>query len=46
MKLREIEAHLETMYRTKVPSNPISSVADAVVDEAKAWQAGRSTWPY
>lgn len=39
MTVREIQAHLEEMYGTKVSPSLISSVTDAVVDEVKAWQA-------
>ena len=39
MTVREIQAHLEEMYGTEVSPTLISSVTDAVNDEAKAWQA-------
>ena len=38
MTVREIQSHLEEMYGTEVPPTLISSVTDAVMDEAKAWQ--------
>jgi Transposase, Mutator family len=41
MTVREIQSHLEEMYGTEVSPTLISSVTDAVMDEAKAW---RSNW--
>jgi len=38
MPVREIQSHLEEMYGTAVSPTLISSVTDAVADEAKAWQ--------
>ncbi|TLS74455.1 IS256 family transposase [Mariprofundus erugo] len=38
MPVREIQSHLEEMYGTEVSPTLISSVTDAVTDEAKAWQ--------
>ena len=40
MTVREIQSHLEVMYGAEVSPTLISSVTDAVMDEAKAWQAG------
>ena len=39
MTVREIQGHLEEMYGTEVSPALISAVTDAVLDEAKAWQA-------
>lgn len=39
MTVREIQSHLEEMYGAEVSPSLISSVTDAVMDEAKAWQA-------
>ena len=39
MTVREIQSHLEEMYGAEVSPTPISTVTDAVMDEAKAWQA-------
>lgn len=39
MTVREIQAHLEEMYGAEVSPTLISSVTDAVMDEAKAWQS-------
>jgi putative transposase len=39
MTVREIQAHLEEMYRAEVSPKLISMVTDAVMDEAKAWQS-------
>ena len=39
MTVREIQSHLEEMYGAEVSPTLISSVTDAVMDEAKAWQA-------
>jgi len=38
MPVREIQSHLEEIYGTEVSPTLISSVTDAVTDEAKAWQ--------
>ena len=39
MTVREIQAHLEEMYGAEVSPTLISTVTDAVIDEAKAWQS-------
>ena len=39
MTVREIQSHLEEMYGTEVSPTLISSVTDAVIEEAKAWQS-------
>lgn len=39
MTVREIQGHLEEMYGTEVSPTLISSVTDAVIEDAKAWQA-------
>jgi putative transposase len=39
MTVREIQSHLEEMYGTGVSPTLISSVTDAVIDDAKAWQS-------
>lgn len=39
MTVREIQSHLEKMYGAEVSPTPVFSVTDAVMDEAKAWQA-------
>ncbi len=39
MTVREIQGHLEEMYGTGVSPSLISSVTDAVIDDAKAWQS-------
>jgi putative transposase len=39
MTVREIQAHLEEMYGAEVSPTLISTVTDAVMDEAKAWQS-------
>ena len=39
MTVREIQSHLEEMYGAEVSPTLISSVTDAVMDEAKTWQA-------
>jgi putative transposase len=39
MTVREIQGHLEEMYGTEVSPSLISSVTDAVIDDAKAWQS-------
>lgn len=38
MTVREIKGHLEEMYGAEISPTLISSVTDAVMDEAKAWQ--------
>ncbi len=35
---REIQAHLEEIYRVEVSPTLISNVTDAVIDEVKGWQ--------
>ena len=37
--MREIQSHLQEMYGAEVSPTLISSVTDAVIDDAKAWQA-------
>jgi putative transposase len=39
MTVREIQAHLAEMYGTEVSPTLISSVTDAVIEDAKAWQS-------
>ncbi len=39
MTVREIQGHLEEMYGAEVSPTLISSVTDAVIDDAKAWQS-------
>ena len=39
MTVREIQSHLEEMYGAEVSPTLISSVTDAIMDDAKAWQA-------
>ena len=39
MTVREIQAHLEEMYGAEFSPTLISTVTDAVMDEAKAWQS-------
>ena len=39
MTVREIQSHLEEMYGAEVSPTLISSVTDAVIDDAKAWQS-------
>lgn len=39
MTVREIQSHLEEMYGAEVSPTLISSVTDAVMEDAKAWQA-------
>jgi putative transposase len=39
MTVREIQGHLEEMYGAEVSPTLISTVTDAVMDEAKAWQS-------
>jgi putative transposase len=38
MTVREIQAHLEEVYRVEVSPALISQVTDAVIDEVRAWQ--------
>src|ERR1700761_6375302 len=38
MTTREIQGHLEEMYRIEVSPTLISNVTDAVIEEVKAWQ--------
>lgn len=38
MSVREIQSHLEEMYGAEVSPTLISSVTDAVIEDAKAWQ--------
>ena len=39
MTVREIQSHLEEMYGTEISPILISSVTDAVMEDAKAWQS-------
>lgn len=39
MTVREIQSHLAEMYGAEVSPTLISSVTDAVIDEARAWQS-------
>ncbi len=39
MTVREIQSHLEEMYGAEVSPTLISNVTDAVLEDAKAWQA-------
>jgi putative transposase len=39
MTVREIQGHLEEMYGAEVSPTLISSVTDAVIDDARAWQS-------
>jgi len=39
MSVREIQSHLEEMYGAEVSPALISSVTDAVLDDARAWQS-------
>lgn len=39
MTVREIQGHLQEMYRVEVSPTFISSVTDAVMEEVKAWQS-------
>ena len=39
MTVREIQGHLEEMYGTEVSPTLISTVTDAVIEDAKAWQS-------
>ena len=41
LSTRDIEAHLEEIYGVKVGRELISKVTDAVMDDARAWAAGR-----
>jgi len=38
MTVREIQSHLEEIYRVEVSPSLISQVTDAVIDEVRAWQ--------
>lgn len=38
MSVREIQGHLSEMYGTEVSPTLISTVTDAVIDDARAWQ--------
>ena len=38
MSVREIQSHLQEMYGAEVSPTLISSVTDAVIEDAKAWQ--------
>src|SRR3989337_704260 len=39
MTTREIQGHLEEVYRVEVSPSLISNVTDAVLDEVRAWQS-------
>ena len=39
MTVREIQSHLEEMYGTQVSPSLISSVTEAIMEDAKAWQS-------
>jgi len=39
MTVREIQGHLQEMYGTEVSPTLISTVTDAVIEDAKAWQS-------
>ena len=39
MTVREIQSHLQEMYATEVSPTLISSVTEAVMEDAKAWQS-------
>ena len=39
MTVREIQSHLEEMYGAQVSPSLISSVTEAVMEDAKAWQS-------
>lgn len=39
MTVREIQGHLEEMYGTEVSPTLISTVTDAIIEDAKAWQS-------
>jgi len=39
MTVREIQAHLAEMYGTEVSPTLISSVTDAVIEDARTWQS-------
>src|SRR5262249_59777739 len=41
MTVREIQGHLEEIYGVEVSAGLISQVTDEILDEVKAWQAGR-----
>jgi putative transposase len=45
MTVREIQAHLEEMYGAEVSPTLISTVTDAVIDEAKAADALMPPFP-
>jgi Transposase and inactivated derivatives len=38
LSVREIQQHLEEIYKVEVSPGLISNVTDEVIDEAKAWQ--------
>jgi putative transposase len=38
MSTREIQGHLEEIYKVEVSASLISEVTDAVLEDAKAWQ--------
>jgi len=38
MSTRDIQSHLQDMYKVEVSHELIANVTDAVIDEAKAWQ--------
>jgi hypothetical protein len=42
MTVREIQGHLAELYGTEVSPDLISRVTDAVLDEVREWQTGRS----
>ncbi len=39
MTVREIHGHLEEMYGTEISQTLLSSITDAVLEDAKAWQS-------
>ena len=39
MTTRDIQAHLEELYKVEVSPALISNVTDAVLDEVQAWQS-------
>ena len=39
MTTRQIQQHLEEIYRVEVSPSLISTVTDAVIDEVRAWQS-------
>ena len=39
MTTRDIQAHLEEIYKTEVSPDLISSVTESVMDEVLAWQS-------